>query len=89
MNISATNQNTHDKDKTMAALQWLQDNWAMLVQGIGLLVGAATVFTGMSNKEGAEGVRAWLLKISGWLAAVTAKDEPATLSIPFSNKVIK
>jgi hypothetical protein len=69
----------------MNFIDWIQNNWYAVAEGIGYLVLAATVATGFVNGPKADKVKTVLDRIIGILRQIgigTFKDEPGTLSIP-------
>lgn len=63
-------------------VSWLGENWPVLVEVVGGLLGVATLVTGLTKTPKDDAVVA---KLQGWLgrlSVVTHKDAPGTLKVP-------
>jgi hypothetical protein len=69
----------------MGFIDWIQNNWYAVAEGIGYLILAATVAVGFVNGPKADKAKTILDRIMGILRQVgigTYKDEPGTFSMP-------
>ena len=73
----------------MGFIDWLQENGGTLVEIALWAIGIASAITGFFSTEKAEGIRAVLLRIAHFIGGLAPKDQPGTLSIPFTNIDIK
>jgi len=73
----------------MVFLEWMQNNWGVILQILGYLVAGGTAITGLVKSDKAEGAKAVLLKIAHILSAVSPIDKPGSLSVPLTTIDIK
>ena len=69
----------------MGFIDFMQNNWYTMAEGIGYIILAASVAVGFANGPKADKVKTVLDRIMGLLRQIgitTFKDEPGTLSIP-------
>jgi len=66
-------------------MDFLTQNWAVILESIGGLILICSTLVGMSVKPKAQNVSAVLLKVAKFFSAVTFKDEPGTLSVPLTD----
>ena len=69
----------------MNFIDWIQNNWYAVAEGLGYLVLAAGAVVGFFNGPKADKAKTILDRILGLLRQIgigTYKDEPGTLSIP-------
>ena len=70
----------------MAFIEWIQNNWGMVLQAIIAAMVFAGMVTGMFNgprAEKAKGIFDYILTLLRGFGVGTYKDEPGTLSVPF------
>ena len=70
----------------MAFIDWIQNNWYAVLEGLGYLLLAAGAAVGFFNGPKADRAKTILDRILGILRSIgigTYKDEPGTLSAPF------
>jgi hypothetical protein len=69
----------------MGFIDWIQNNWYAMAEGVGYLVLFATVAVGFADGPKADRAKTVLDRVMGLLRQIgigTFKDEPGTLSIP-------
>jgi hypothetical protein len=69
----------------MGFIDWIQNNWYAMAEGVGYLVLFASVAVGFANGPKADRAKTVLDRIMGLLRQIgigTFKDEPGTFSMP-------
>lgn len=66
-------------------MEWITNNWAALLEGVGGLILACSALVGLSNAPKAQTASSFLLRVAKFFSAVTFKDEPGSLSVPLTD----
>jgi hypothetical protein len=69
----------------MAMLEWLQENYGLLLQVLGGFIGVGTAITGFFSGEKATGAKAILLKAANILSVVSPIEVRGSLSVPLTS----